>query len=138
MRREHGLADEFRFPFGLVARAQRVIEYDHTRSSRLAPDQELDLRIVDGLQLLGVEKVGYLGWVRDKDKPLLIERQPITEQSAVLNRHPLPVVAAGAAAPNIVGAEGLVDELLAAVCGIGDFNSDRFRHNDSFLIPREA
>ena len=136
MRREHRFADEFFFSLSLVAGTQRVIEDHHARSPGFALNQLLDLGIVDRLQLRWVEEVCDLGLVLDENKTLLLQRKPIGEQAAVLNRHLFQLVRSRLAPANVVRAECLVHEFLARVHRVRNTNSHSFNHNEALLFLR--
>ena len=99
-----------------------MIEDHHAGSPRLSFDQLLDLRVVNRLQLRGIEEVRNLGLVFDENKALLVQRKMVGEQTAVTNRIPFQLVSADSSAANIVRAERLVHELLAGVHSVGNID----------------
>src|SRR6266576_2613252 len=110
MRLQNRGANEFFLPLIQVARAQRMIEDYDSRSSRLAFDQLFDLRVINGLQLILIEKIRDLRLVLDKDKALLVQRKPLAQRPAVKERHCFQLDRSRPSSVNIFRAEGFVDK----------------------------
>ena len=89
-------------------------------------DEGFDLGIVDRFQFVDVEKIFDLGLVFDQHKAAAFERKFIgvltCVHSPVRHRHAPRVDGAGFVAADIAGAERLVDEFFAGLCGVGNLN----------------
>src|SRR5882724_11130791 len=113
-----------------------IEDYD-SRSSRLAFDQLFDLRVINGLQLVLIEKIHDLRLVLDKDKALLVQRKPLVERPAVEQRHRFKLHRSRPSSVNVLRTEGFVDENFTVVNCVWDFNGNCFRHKrGSFLFFR--
>jgi len=102
-----------------------MVEDDDARGARHVLDQLLDLGVVDGLELAGVEEVRDPGRVPDELEAVLVEREPAGERTAVADRDRPPLLRAGSAAMDVPRTERLVDRLLAGVDRIGELGGDR-------------
>src|SRR6478672_5317479 len=120
MRLENRGTNEFFLPLIQVARAQRMIEYDHARSARLVFDQLFDLRVINGLQLVLIEKIRDLRLLLDKDKALLVERKALAKRPAVEQRHRFQLHRSRPSPVNVLRAEGFVDENFTVVNCVRD------------------
>src|SRR5712671_3695769 len=121
MRLQNRGANEFFLPLIQVARAQRMIEDYDSRNSRLAFDQLLDLRVINGLQLVLIEEIRDLRLVFDKDKTLHVERKTLGKRPAVEQRHRFQLHRSGPSSMNVLRAEGFVDENFTVVNCVRDF-----------------
>src|SRR5215468_5296751 len=101
-----------------------MVEYNDARCSRDGFDQTRHLRVVDRLELRGVEEIADFGAMIDQHKTVLVQGELTDQDSRVLDAHKALFGFSRTPANDLSVFESLVDRLGPGIDGVADFCRD--------------